>query len=86
MTNKTLKALLTAMENNHPHTLGEDFYVSIRYDNEKSFQIHVYHMEPYQFFFSELIIADLMAYATAFRLSFSIHCSNGVPVAHLTKF
>lgn len=86
MKNKTLRAMLQVMANNHPHVLGDDFYVSIRHETEESFRIEVYHQEPYQQFFTEGLLTDCISYAKAFNLSMAVWSRNNNPVVSLSQY
>lgn len=86
MVNQTLKALLEAMANNSPYTLGTDYAVSINQDNEKSFRIFIFHDGNYAWFIPDGLLELCLAYATAFHLHCSCQVKHGVPVIILSRY
>lgn len=86
MKNKTLRAMLQAMANNHPYVLGDDFYVSINQETEKSFRIEVYQREPYQRFLTAGLLTYCISYAEAFHLSMAVWSIENNPVVCFMQY
>lgn len=86
MKNKTLRTMLQVMANNHPYVLGDDFYVSIGYEKERSFRIDVYHCEPYSDFLPQGLLSLCLSYANAFHLSMTVRSVENNPVVCLTQY
>lgn len=86
MTNKTLKALLEAMANNSPYTLGSDYAVSIIRDDVKSFIIYIFPSGHHPWFFTSTLLGLMLAYANAFHLSLYCKSKHGVPVISMAHY
>lgn len=86
MKNKTLRTMLRVMANNRPYVLGDDFYVSIRNEEERTFRIDVYHCVPYSDFLPQGLVSLCLSYASAFHLSMTVRSVENNPVICLTQY
>ena len=86
MKNKTLRTMLQVMANNHPYVLGDDFYVSVGYENESTFHIYVYHCDSYTDFLPQGLVSLCLSYANAFNLGMSVRSVENNPVICLTQY
>lgn len=78
--------MLQVMANNRPYVLGDDFYVSIRNEEERTFRIDVYHCVPYSDFLPQGFVSLCLSYANAFHLSMTVRSVENNPVICLTQY
>ena len=71
--------LLKALENNHPHVMGDDYYVSIRKHYGDDYSVTLFPNERYPWW-TGYCITHMLSYEYALRIRMTVDVKHGVPV------
>lgn len=72
--------LLNALDNNHPHKMGQDYYVSVQTHWGEEYEVILYPQERYSFW-TGYTIEYLISYEKALNIRLTMETENGVTVA-----
>lgn len=72
--------LLNALDNNHPHKMGQDYYVSVQTHGGEEYEVILYPQERYSFW-TGYAIEYLISYEKALNIRLTMETENGVTVA-----
>ena len=79
MKQETKEMLLKALANNHPHVMGDDYYVSIKTHWGEDYEVILFPNERYSFW-TGWCITDMLSYEYALNIRMTIESKHGVSV------
>ena len=79
MKQETKEMLLKALANNHPHVMGDDYYVSIQIHWGEDYEVILFPNERYRFW-TGWSITYMLSYEYALNIRMAIESKHGVSV------